>query len=94
LNALRRSRPARSARPPCAGRPHACKALCIVKPLLTERKRLITAVGHFIHGLVVAPGFIELHAHAPDSNRWIDKYTERRASALVDLKRQLEEDSA
>src|SRR3982074_3255844 len=27
-------------------------------------------------------------------DRWIDKYTERRVSALTDLKRQLEEDSA
>ena len=27
-------------------------------------------------------------------NRWIDKFTERRVSALTDLKRQLEEDSA
>jgi DNA-binding transcriptional ArsR family regulator len=27
-------------------------------------------------------------------DRWIDKFTERRVSALTDLKRQLEEDSA
>ena len=27
-------------------------------------------------------------------DRWIDKFTERRVSALLDLKRQLEEDSA
>ena len=27
-------------------------------------------------------------------DRWIDKFTERRVSALIDLKRQLEEDSA
>ncbi|MDB4881648.1 MAG: putative ArsR-family transcriptional regulator [Gemmatimonadetes bacterium] len=27
-------------------------------------------------------------------DRWIDKYTERRVSALTDLKRQLEEESA
>ncbi len=27
-------------------------------------------------------------------DRWIDKYTERRVSALTDLKRQLEEDTA
>ena len=27
-------------------------------------------------------------------NRWIDKFTERRVSALTDLKRQLEENSA
>jgi DNA-binding transcriptional ArsR family regulator len=27
-------------------------------------------------------------------DRWIDKFTERRISALTDLKRQLEEDSA
>ena len=27
-------------------------------------------------------------------NRWIDKFTERRVSALTDLKRKLEEDSA
>ena len=27
-------------------------------------------------------------------DRWIDKFTERRVSALTDLKRRLEEDSA
>ncbi len=27
-------------------------------------------------------------------DRWIDKFTERRVSALIDLKRELEEDSA
>jgi len=27
-------------------------------------------------------------------DRWIDKFTERRVSALTDLKRELEEDSA
>lgn len=27
-------------------------------------------------------------------NRWIDKFTERRVTALTDLKRQLEEDTA
>ena len=52
-------------------------------------------------GLVVTrkEGREKLHFLNPVSirlihDRWIDKFTERRVSALTDLKRQLEEDSA
>ena len=55
-----------------------------------EAANLVTTVRHGrekLHYLNVVPIRL-IH------DRWIDKFTERRVSALTDLKRRLEEDSA